>query len=435
MKQELELFRDNGQIVVSSKDFADFLGKQHGNIISSIENYSYTHGVGIPMKDVFFESYYIDKYNKRCKCYNITKKGYQYLISKMTKFNGSLSDWKLIKILEKKEQEFIENESNLEIWKSIMSEEEFLNIGFDIMEKSNKDKFFEEARAIDESPSKRVGGYYLANNPENIISSDIALLDEREVLGNQFKVYGTPEEPLFLAKDVAEWIGHKKPSEMIMNVDEDEKIKIFIYPSDSIAGVLQKNTDYWFLTENGLYEVLMQSRKPIAKEFKRQVKIILKEIRMTGKYEVNPQIKVPTTMKEVLLIALEQEEKIEKLQIENKENEDKINHLTPHATFSKDFLKSEGTIQVGSLAKHLNGMGIDIGRNRLFKCLRENKYVYYEEGCNVPSQKSINLGIMELDETLCYDRKGNPVNNRVTKITPKGMAYFYKKFKEGEIIY
>ena len=56
MKQELELFRDNGQIVVSSKNFADFLGKQHGNIISSIENYSYTYGVGIPMKDVFFES-------------------------------------------------------------------------------------------------------------------------------------------------------------------------------------------------------------------------------------------------------------------------------------------------------------------------------------------------------------------------------------------
>ena len=140
MKQELELFRDNGQIVVSSKNFADFLGKQHGNIISSIENYSYTYGVGIPMKDVFFESYYMDKYNKKCKCYNITKKGYQYLISKMTKFNGSLSHWKLIKILEKKEQEFLENESNLEIWKSIMSEEESLNIGFDLMEKSNKDK-------------------------------------------------------------------------------------------------------------------------------------------------------------------------------------------------------------------------------------------------------------------------------------------------------
>ena len=430
MKQKLELFRDNGQIVVSSKNFADFLGKQHGNIISSIENYSYTYGVGIPMKDVFFESYYMDKYNKKCKCYNITKKGYQYLISKMTKFNGSLSHWKLIKILEKKEQEFLENESNLEIWKSIMSEEESLNIGFDLMEKSNKDKFFEEARAIDESSSKRVGGYYLTNNPEDTISSDIDLLDEREVLGKQFKVYGTPEEPLFLAKDVAEWIDYdiSKVGQMIKNVDEDEYITSPIYYSGQVRNM-------YFLTEEGLYEVLMQSRKPIAKEFKKQVKLILKEIRKHGMYATDELLDNPDLLIQVATKLKEEREKNALLILENKKNEDKINHLTPHATFSKDFLKSEGTIQIGSLAKHLNGMGIDIGRNRLFKCLRENKYVYYEEGCNVPSQKSINLGIMELEENLSFDRRGNPVNNRVTKITPKGMAYFYKKFKEGEIIY
>lgn len=429
MKQELELFRDNGQIVVSSKNFADFLGKQHGNIISSIENYSYTYGVGIPMKDVFFESYYMDKYNKKCKCYNITKKGYQYLISKMTKFNGSLSHWKLIKILEKKEQEFLENESNLEIWKSIMSEEESLNIGFDLMEKSNKDKFFEEARAIDESSSKRVGGYYLTNNPEDTISSDIDLLDEREVLGKQFKVYGTLEEPLFLAKDVAEWIDYSgRTGQMLNTVDEDEKLMHTLYASG-------QNREMWFLTENGLYEVLMQSRKPIAKEFKKQVKLILKEIRKHGMYATDELLDNPDLLIQVATKLKEEREKNALLILENKKNEDKINHLTPHATFSKDFLKSEGTIQIGSLAKHLNGMGIDIGRNRLFKCLRENKYVYYEEGCNVPSQKSINLGIMELEENLSFDRRGNPVNNRVTKITPKGMAYFYKKFKEGEIIY
>lgn len=114
------------------------------------------------------------------------------------------------------------------------------------------------------------------------MSTELKAIDERVVLGKNFRVFGTSEEPLFLAKDVAEWIEHNKPSEMVAYVEADEKIKITANPSDTIAGVLQANTEYWFLTENGLYEVLMLSRKPIAKEFKKQVKEILKTIRKTG---------------------------------------------------------------------------------------------------------------------------------------------------------
>lgn len=114
--------------------------------------------------------------------------------------------------------------------------------------------------------------------------NELQVIKEQEVLGKEFKVYGSVDEPLFLAKDVANWIEHNKPYEMIKNVDEDEKIKIKINHGDSIARVLQANTEYWFLTEDGLYEVLMQSRKPIAKQFKKEVKKILKQIRQTGGY-------------------------------------------------------------------------------------------------------------------------------------------------------
>lgn len=117
--------------------------------------------------------------------------------------------------------------------------------------------------------------------------NNINVIDEREVLGFDFKVYGDADNPLFLAKDVANWIEHNKPSEMIMNIDEDEKKKIRINHGDSIARVLQANTEYWFLTEDGLYEVLMQSRKPIAKEFKKKVKEILKELRKGNQVLVN----------------------------------------------------------------------------------------------------------------------------------------------------
>lgn len=75
---------------------------------------------------------------------------------------------------------------------------------------------------------------------------------------------------------------------MLQSVDEDEKIKI-LNPANNDGRVLQANTEYWFLTEDGLYEVLMQSRKPKAKEFKKEVKKILKSIRKTGGYVVGQE--------------------------------------------------------------------------------------------------------------------------------------------------
>lgn len=86
-------------------------------------------------------------------------------------------------------------------------------------------------------------------------------------------VYGTPQEPLFNATDVAKWINHSDVSKMIQKVDDDEKLLRTLFG----AG---QNREVWFLTENGLYEVLMQSRKPIAKQFKKGVKTILKEVRV-----------------------------------------------------------------------------------------------------------------------------------------------------------
>lgn len=106
---------------------------------------------------------------------------------------------------------------------------------------------------------------------------ELQMIYNQEVLGKEFHIYGTVEEPLFLAKDVASWIGHTDLSRMVNLVDDDEKLKRTLYVSG-------QNRNMWFLTENGVYEVLFQSRKPIAKQFKKQVKAILKEIRKTGGY-------------------------------------------------------------------------------------------------------------------------------------------------------
>ena len=101
--------------------------------------------------------------------------------------------------------------------------------------------------------------------------NEIKVVNEQTVLGKNFKIYGDFENPLFLAKDVAEWIDYSKTkegfyqvSQMLANVDDDEKLTINILNSEG------KAHNQSFLTEDGLYEVLMLSRKPIAKQFKKE---------------------------------------------------------------------------------------------------------------------------------------------------------------------
>lgn len=107
----------------------------------------------------------------------------------------------------------------------------------------------------------------------------LAILGTWEIFNKSFTIYGTNENPLFLAKDVAKHIGHTQASRMIEYIDDDEKVMNIVH---TLGGEQQA----WFLTENGLYEVLMQSRKPIAKKFKTKVKEILKSIRKTGQYQL-----------------------------------------------------------------------------------------------------------------------------------------------------
>ena len=114
---------------------------------------------------------------------------------------------------------------------------------------------------------------------QNIAVREISIIGRSNFLGHEIDVYGTAYEPLFLAKDVASWIEHSDVSTMMRNVDEDEKLIQTMFASG-------QRRDVWFLTEAGLYEVLMQSRKPQAKQFKKKVKEILITIRRTGEFKV-----------------------------------------------------------------------------------------------------------------------------------------------------
>lgn len=119
---------------------------------------------------------------------------------------------------------------------------------------------------------------------KKVNENDVSNVESITVLNTKFNMYGTVENPLFLAVDVAELIEYSvdKTHQMLELVDDDEKLTDTIYRGG-------QKREVWFLTENGLYELLMQSRKPLAKRFKMEIKKILKQMRR-GELRVNRMI-------------------------------------------------------------------------------------------------------------------------------------------------
>lgn len=251
----------------------------------------------------------------------------------------------------------------------------------------------------------------------------LQIIEQREVLGKEFKIYGDFENPLFLAKDVAEWIEHNKPFEMIAKVDENEKLKATI----SLSG---QNREVWLLTEDGLYEVLMQSRKPIAKAFKKEVKTILKEIRKNGGYiATSEKDSDEEIMAKALLVA---QRTIERKNEKIKELETKIEEDKPKILFADAVETSKTTILIGEMAKILKQNGIDIGQNKLFAWLRENGYLIKRQGTdyNMPTQKSMDMKLFEIKERTINNPDGSIKITKTPKVTGKGQQYFINKFIE-----
>ena len=172
-----------------------------------------------------------------------------------------------------------------------------------------------------------------------------------------------------------------------------KKIKILIHPSDNIDRVnFQVNTEYWFLTEDGLYEVLMQSRKPIAKQFKKEVKKILKSIRKHGGY-LTPQKIEEVLLNPDMIIQLatnlkEEQEKNKKLQLINRKQETLIDELTeenislteenkemkPKSLYCDLVLQSDGLMTITQIAK-------DYGYSAVkFNELLHNLGIQYKQG-------------------------------------------------------
>lgn len=258
----------------------------------------------------------------------------------------------------------------------------------------------------------------------------IQVLRETELLGHKFTVYGTAENPLFLAKEVAECIEYDQSSvnKLVNLVDDDEKVR-------NNLPTLGGNQQVWFLTEDGLYEVLMQSRKPIAKQFKKGVKQILHEIRTTGGYIASRPGDTPEEiMARALVIAqntiMRRDERVKLLEEEINAQSAQISNLTPKAEFADCFLSCKGDITIGELANILNQSCLfSKGRNKLREWLRKNGYLI-KRGTrkNKPTQKSMSLHLMRIASTLCNTGEKNVFREEVM-VTARGQKHFITQFR------
>ena len=249
------------------------------------------------------------------------------------------------------------------------------------------------------------------------MENNLQIIDERKLLGKDFKIYGDIENPLFLAKDVANWIEHNQVARMMEMVDENEKLMCLI----STSG---QNREMWFLTEDGLYEVLMQSRKPIAKQFKKEVKKILKSIRMNGMYATDKLLDNPDLAIQAFTKLKEEREKRKALEIKIEEQKSKV-------IFAEAVETSKTSILIGDLAKLIKQNGVDIGQKRMFIWLRDNGYLIKRQGSdyNMPTQKAMERGLFEIKETAVTHSDGHITVNKTPKVTGKGQIYFINKFK------
>lgn len=248
------------------------------------------------------------------------------------------------------------------------------------------------------------------------------------VLTNVFQ-YGANElrtviqnrEPWFVAKDVCQVLEINNPSQALARLDEDEKNTIIL--NEGIG-----NPEKSIVSESGLYTLILGSRKPEARQFKRWITHdVIPSIRRNGAYMTDDTLEKALTSPDFLIQLATQlkDEKQKRIVAEQQVEKQK-----PKVLFADAVEMSDSSILIGELAKILKQNGVEIGQKRLFEWLRENGYLIKKKGeeFNNPTQKSMELGLFEITKRTINNPDGSVRVTRTPKVTGKGQIYFVNKF-------
>ena len=245
---------------------------------------------------------------------------------------------------------------------------------------------------------------------------------------NEIKIFDNPEfgkvrtmeingEPYFVGKDVSEILGYSDTNKAIaMHVDDEDKL------NDKTASSLGQRGG-WLINESGLYSLILSSKLPKAKEFKRWVTSeVLPSIRKHGAYAVDELLNDPEFAIKTFTALKEERERSKRLS-------EQIEADKPKVIFADSVSAAKSSILIGDLAKILKQNGVDIGQNRLFEWLRQKGYLIKGGSSkNMPTQKAAEMGLFEVKVSTVNNPDGSIRETKTTKVTGKGQVYFVNKF-------
>lgn len=237
-------------------------------------------------------------------------------------------------------------------------------------------------------------------------------------------------EPWFVGKDVAQALGYANHKKALgAHVDEEDKMQ---GDGVTIRDPLGRDQHPTIISEPGLYSLVMGSKLPDAKKFKRWVTHdVLPTIRKTGGYVSNEDLFLNTYLpyaddgtKKLFSATLSA------LRAANQ----KIEADKPKVLFADAVSVTKSDITVGELSKLLKQNGINVGRNRLFEILRSNGFLIREKGKDrsLPTQRSMELGLFRVKESTIH-ANGEVLLSRTPYVTGKGITYFIDKFLNGAL--
>lgn len=253
------------------------------------------------------------------------------------------------------------------------------------------------------------------NNNLTVVSSD-AKPEIFNFHGAQVRVLMRDGEPWFVAKDVSGILGYRDAANLTRRLDDDEKDT----RKTSTPSGKQEMT---IINESGLYNAVLGSTKPNAREFRKWVTgEVLPSIRKNGGYMIAKKDESPEEiMARALLVAKETIDR-QKRQIEQDR---------PKVQFADAVTASDTCITIGELAKLISqSTGYKTGRDRLFDWLRKAGWlISYGSSRNMPSQRGMERGFFMIHERTGQSGNGNPpVIFKTTKVTGKGQQYFLEYF-------
>lgn len=253
---------------------------------------------------------------------------------------------------------------------------------------------------------------------------------------NELKIFENPEfgkiraievdgEPWLVGKDVAAALGYSNPRDALAkHVDDEDK---GVAKCDTPGGQQDLN----IINESGLYSLVLSSKLPGAKKFRRWVTTeVLPSIRRRGFYATESTVEAMLNDPDVAIRLLQE---VKEERAKRKELEQRAEANRPKVLFADSVSASKNSILIGELAKLLKQNGVDTGQNRFFGWLRDNGYLIRRKGTdyNMPTQRSMELGLFEIKETAISHSDGHTSISKTPKVTGKGQQYFVNVFLGG----